>query len=282
MMTNKKGGEQVNRRILSTYTALPAKPVSLFPHWHLCLTKIRIPGCRLLKKSALNRFLQPWSYHKVVLFLIWVPAAPGHFGTDNWDRISDVPLLRRIKELMEKNHFNTYRLASKAGISLSTLTSMFDNWWWAIIRYACRFIKGSPEIELPYKYTTDGRKSTTLCNRFLQPWYYPFIRRICSKPGSLDRKAFPSFGLCGRAAFTDIGCEFLFYGTTDSSKVVHTVRFLKSTCTRVDDIVDDFHCSRNGSCVKTSAMWTGNGEAATVLIPSKRKMPLFLSPCRIC
>ena len=37
---------------------------------------------------------------------------------------------------------------------------------------------------------------------------------------------------------------------TDSSKVVHTVRFLKSTCTRVDDIVDDFHCSRNGSCVK--------------------------------
>ena len=38
----------------------------------------------------------------------------------------------------------------------------------------------------------------------------------------------------------------------DSSKVVHTVRFLKSTCTRVDDIVDDFHCSRNGSCVKCS------------------------------
>ena len=34
--------------------------------------------------------------------------------------------IRRIKELMEKNHFNTYRLASKAGISLSTLTSMFD------------------------------------------------------------------------------------------------------------------------------------------------------------
>ncbi|MCI8862056.1 MAG: hypothetical protein HFI20_06155 [Lachnospiraceae bacterium] len=36
----------------------------------------------------------------------------------------------------------------------------------------------------------------------------------------------------------------------DSSKVVHTVRFLKSTCTRVDDIVDDFHCNRNGNCVK--------------------------------
>jgi len=36
----------------------------------------------------------------------------------------------------------------------------------------------------------------------------------------------------------------------DSSKVVHTVRFIKSTCTRVDDIVDDFRCSRNGSCAK--------------------------------
>lgn len=36
----------------------------------------------------------------------------------------------------------------------------------------------------------------------------------------------------------------------DSSKVVHTVRFIKSTCTRVDDIVDDFHCNRNGSCVR--------------------------------
>lgn len=35
--------------------------------------------------------------------------------------------IRRIKELMEKNQFNPYRLASKAGISLSTLTSMFDN-----------------------------------------------------------------------------------------------------------------------------------------------------------
>ncbi len=34
--------------------------------------------------------------------------------------------IRRIKELMEKNHFNAYRLASKAGISLSTLTSMFE------------------------------------------------------------------------------------------------------------------------------------------------------------
>lgn len=34
--------------------------------------------------------------------------------------------IRRIKELMENNHFNAYRLASKAGISLSTLTSMFD------------------------------------------------------------------------------------------------------------------------------------------------------------
>lgn len=34
--------------------------------------------------------------------------------------------IKRIKELMEKNQFNAYRLASKAGISLSTLTSMFN------------------------------------------------------------------------------------------------------------------------------------------------------------
>lgn len=34
--------------------------------------------------------------------------------------------IKRIKELMKQNHFNTYRLASKAGISLSTLTSMFE------------------------------------------------------------------------------------------------------------------------------------------------------------
>ena len=34
--------------------------------------------------------------------------------------------IRRIKELMEKNNFNAYRLASKSGISLSTLTSMFN------------------------------------------------------------------------------------------------------------------------------------------------------------
>ena len=36
----------------------------------------------------------------------------------------------------------------------------------------------------------------------------------------------------------------------DSSDVVHTVRFQKATCTRVDDIVDDFHCSRNSTCVR--------------------------------
>lgn len=34
--------------------------------------------------------------------------------------------IKRIKELMEKNHFSAYRLASKAGISLSTINSMFD------------------------------------------------------------------------------------------------------------------------------------------------------------
>lgn len=34
--------------------------------------------------------------------------------------------IRRIRELMEKNDFNLYRLGKKAGISLSTLTSMFE------------------------------------------------------------------------------------------------------------------------------------------------------------
>jgi len=33
--------------------------------------------------------------------------------------------IQRIRELMEKNNYNTYRLASKSGISLSTLASMF-------------------------------------------------------------------------------------------------------------------------------------------------------------
>ena len=36
----------------------------------------------------------------------------------------------------------------------------------------------------------------------------------------------------------------------DASKVVHTVRFMKATCTRVDDTVDDFRCSRDSKCVK--------------------------------
>jgi len=34
--------------------------------------------------------------------------------------------IKRIRELMAKNDFNPYRLAKKSGISLSTLTSMFE------------------------------------------------------------------------------------------------------------------------------------------------------------
>lgn len=34
--------------------------------------------------------------------------------------------IKRIRELMEKNDFNPYRLAKKSGVSLSTLTSMFE------------------------------------------------------------------------------------------------------------------------------------------------------------
>ena len=37
---------------------------------------------------------------------------------------------------------------------------------------------------------------------------------------------------------------------TDSSKVIHTVTFIAASCSRVDDLVEDFHCSRNSSCVK--------------------------------
>ena len=36
----------------------------------------------------------------------------------------------------------------------------------------------------------------------------------------------------------------------DASKVVHTVQFRKATCTRVDDTVEDFRCSRDSKCVK--------------------------------
>lgn len=34
--------------------------------------------------------------------------------------------IKRIRELMAKNDFNPYRLAKKSGISLSTITSMFE------------------------------------------------------------------------------------------------------------------------------------------------------------
>ena len=36
----------------------------------------------------------------------------------------------------------------------------------------------------------------------------------------------------------------------DSSKVKHTVTFIAASCSRVDDMIEDFHCSRNSSCVK--------------------------------
>ncbi|MDD6618063.1 MAG: hypothetical protein PUF14_05645 [Clostridiales bacterium] len=37
---------------------------------------------------------------------------------------------------------------------------------------------------------------------------------------------------------------------TDVSKVKHTVVYKKATCTRVDDIVQHFHCNRDSKCVK--------------------------------
>lgn len=36
----------------------------------------------------------------------------------------------------------------------------------------------------------------------------------------------------------------------DASKVKHTVTFLAASCSRVDDLIEDFHCSRNSTCVK--------------------------------
>ena len=36
----------------------------------------------------------------------------------------------------------------------------------------------------------------------------------------------------------------------DASKVVHTVQVRKATCTRVEDTVEDFRCSRDSKCVK--------------------------------
>ncbi|MGI6094021.1 MAG: hypothetical protein ACOYBL_01185 [Lachnospiraceae bacterium] len=35
----------------------------------------------------------------------------------------------------------------------------------------------------------------------------------------------------------------------DASKVTHTIIFKKATCTRVDDIIQHFHCSRDSKCV---------------------------------
>ena len=36
----------------------------------------------------------------------------------------------------------------------------------------------------------------------------------------------------------------------DSSKVKHTVTFIAASCSRVDDLIEDFHCSRNSACIK--------------------------------
>ena len=36
----------------------------------------------------------------------------------------------------------------------------------------------------------------------------------------------------------------------DASKVKHTVTFIAASCSRVDDLIEDFHCSRNSTCVQ--------------------------------
>ncbi len=37
---------------------------------------------------------------------------------------------------------------------------------------------------------------------------------------------------------------------TDASKVTHTITYRRATCTRVDDTIEHFHCSRDSKCVK--------------------------------
>ncbi|MDD3220182.1 MAG: hypothetical protein PHC41_10270 [Lachnospiraceae bacterium] len=37
---------------------------------------------------------------------------------------------------------------------------------------------------------------------------------------------------------------------TDASKVNHTIVFKRATCTRVDDLLLHFRCSRDSCCVK--------------------------------
>lgn len=37
---------------------------------------------------------------------------------------------------------------------------------------------------------------------------------------------------------------------TDASKVTHTLHYKKATCTRFDDIILHFNCSRDSKCVK--------------------------------
>lgn len=37
---------------------------------------------------------------------------------------------------------------------------------------------------------------------------------------------------------------------TDASNVTHTIIFKKATCTRIDDLIIHFSCSRDSKCVK--------------------------------
>ena len=48
----------------------------------------------------------------------------------------------------------------------------------------------------------------------------------------------------------DTSNEYTKIYHTDASDVTHTVLYKKSTCTRVDDLVLNFHCSRDSKCVK--------------------------------
>lgn len=45
-------------------------------------------------------------------------------------------------------------------------------------------------------------------------------------------------------------CKYEYRCPTDASKSIHTIVYKKATCTRVDDVILYFSCSRDSKCVK--------------------------------
>ncbi|MCI8815139.1 MAG: hypothetical protein HFH60_11065 [Lachnospiraceae bacterium] len=45
-------------------------------------------------------------------------------------------------------------------------------------------------------------------------------------------------------------CTYKYKCPNDSTEATHTILYKKATCTRVDDVILHFHCSRDSGCVK--------------------------------